>query len=378
MTRHMLVTNDYPPKVGGIQNYLWELWRRLEPDDVLVYTTPYEGAALFDAQQDYRIERSVEPWLGPFPHLIKRINALAAEHKAEIIIVDPAVPLGLIATGFDLPYAVVLHGAEVTIPARLPGSQQALRRVLRNAEFVISAGEYALQEARRCAGQELSAVVVPPGVDIDRFAPFSAQRRLKARAKFGINETDIVIATVNRLVPRKGMDLLVSAVTEAARTVPQLRVFIGGSGREAGRLERQIAQLSAPVELLGRIDDGDVVDLYGAADLMAMLCTTRWAGLEQEGFGIVFLEAAAAGLPQIAGKSGGAAEAVVHGETGLVVDANCQTDVVEAIINMATDPQLRTRFGLAARERAVEHFSYDILGTKLDRAIDSLTAAKRE
>ncbi len=378
MTRHLLVTNDFPPKVGGIQSYLWELWRRLDPSEFCVYTTPYEGAVLFDAQQNYRVERSPEPWLGPFPHLVKRINALATEHEAEIIIVDPAVPLGLIAPAFDLPYAVVLHGAEVTIPARIPGSRQALRRVLRNAKFVISAGEYALAEAELCAGQPLQSVVIPPGVDTDRFVPFDEVQRRRARNKFGIAESEIVIATVNRLVPRKGMDLLVSAVATAAETVPQLRCIIGGSGREFERLQDQIQGLSAPVQMLGRIDDADVVDLYGAADLMAMLCTSRWKGLEQEGFGIVFLEAAAAGLAQIAGRSGGAAEAVLDQQTGLVVDAEVSAQVVEAIISLATNPELRRSYGRAARQRAVDQFDYDKLAAELDQAIDSLTGSKQE
>lgn len=376
MTRHLLVTNDFPPKVGGIQSYLWELWRRLIPEEVCVYTTPYQGAALFDAQQRFRVERSPEPWLGPFPHLIKRINTLAAQHEAELIVVDPAVPLGAIAPYFELPYAVVLHGAEVTIPARVPGPRAALRRVLEQASFVISAGEYALREAELCVGHDLKSVVIPPGVDTERFAPFAAAERNAARLKFGIEKSDVVLATVNRLVPRKGMDLLVASVATAAQTVPNLRAFIGGSGREAKRLEDQISHLSAPVQMLGRISDADVVSLYGAADLMAMLCTTRWGGLEQEGFGIVFLEAAAAGLPQIAGRSGGAAEAVVDGKTGVIVNAADHGSVVEAIIRLATDTQLRQTLGAAARHRAAASFEYDLLANRLDKAIDYFASHK--
>jgi phosphatidylinositol alpha-1,6-mannosyltransferase len=317
------------------------------------------------------VERSPEPWLGPFPHLIKRIDALAAEHEAELIVVDPAVPLGLIAPHFDLPYAVVLHGAEVTIPARVPGSRRALRHVLEKATFVISAGQYALDEAELCVGANLKSVVIPPGVDTERFAPLGEAERESARLKFRIQESDIVLATVNRLVPRKGMGLLVAAVAEAAQTVPDLRALIGGSGRETKRLQAQISSLSAPVEMLGRISDADVADLYGAADLMAMLCTSRWGGLEQEGFGIVFLEAAAAGLPQIAGRSGGAAEAVIDGGTGFIVNAEDQQSVVEAIIQLATNTEMRQTFGAAARQRAVDSFEYDLLAEQLEKALDS-------
>ncbi|MGI9610015.1 MAG: glycosyltransferase, partial [Acidimicrobiia bacterium] len=167
--RHLLVTNDYPPKVGGIQNYLWELWRRLPPESTAVYCTPHSGAEAFDAAQEYWIERSPEPVLIPYPWLPKRIDALAARLNSNLVLLDPAVPLGAIGPFLDHPYGVILHGAEVTIPGRLPGSKQILGKVLRGARVVVSAGEYALAEAQRCAGVDLNAIVVPPGVDTERF-----------------------------------------------------------------------------------------------------------------------------------------------------------------------------------------------------------------
>ena len=109
MVRHLLVTNDYPPKIGGIQNYLWELWRRLPPDDVVVHTTPYRGADEFDAAQTHTIVRSPEPWLLPQPVLVRRVNRLAAEYEARIVILDPAVPAGLVGPHLELPFGVVLH-----------------------------------------------------------------------------------------------------------------------------------------------------------------------------------------------------------------------------------------------------------------------------
>ncbi|MBT3746588.1 MAG: glycosyltransferase family 1 protein, partial [Actinobacteria bacterium] len=137
MRRHLLVTNDYPPKVGGIQSYLWELWRRLPAEDVAVHTTPYNGTESFDAQQDYTLTRSKEPVLLPHRWVRRRAAKLAAQHQAEMIIWDPALPVGLAAPRVKLPYAVVLHGAEVTIPGRLPITRQLLARVLRRASLVI-------------------------------------------------------------------------------------------------------------------------------------------------------------------------------------------------------------------------------------------------
>ena len=139
MVRHLLVTNDFPPKVGGIQSYLWELWRRLPPEDVIVHTTPHEGAEAFDAEQDFTIVRSPEPWLLPQPVLTRRVNQLARDHDAALVILDPAVPAGLIGPHLDRPYGVVLHGAEVTIPGRLPITHSLLKRVLADGVGVTEA-----------------------------------------------------------------------------------------------------------------------------------------------------------------------------------------------------------------------------------------------
>lgn len=377
MRRHLLVTNDFPPKLGGIQSYLWELWRRLPAEATTVYCTPYADAAAFDARQAFRIERSPEPVLLPYPWLAERIRRMADEVGAELILLDPAVPLGIVGPWLGRPYGVVLHGAEVTIPGRLPGSRALLRRVLREASLVVSAGNYALAEAERCARRSLPAVVVPPGVDTARFAPLAVAERAAARDHFQLLDDDVVIATVNRLVPRKGMDVLIDAVALASRQRPELRLLIGGSGRSFDALSKQAAERSADgarVEMLGRLADEDIPRLYGAADMMAMLCHDRWNGLEQEGFGIVFLEAAATGIPQIAGRSGGAAEAVAHGQTGLVVDdPTSVADVAAALVSLVDDPSQRQSLGAAARHRAVAEFDYDVLAAKLHNAIQEWT-----
>jgi phosphatidylinositol alpha-1,6-mannosyltransferase len=383
MRRHLLVTNDFPPKIGGIQSYLWELWRRLPPESLAVYTTPYRGAATFDAHQRFEVERSPEPVLGPYPWLVERLNRVAAQAQADLVLLDPAIPLGAIGPYLDRPYGVVLHGAEVTIPARIPGSRHLLARTLRSASLVVAAGRYPLAEAERCAGRPLPAVVVPPGVDHQRFRPLSVTDRQAARHRFGLGDDDFAVATVNRLVPRKGLDTLIRASAhlghearvghEARRDSRRLKVLIGGSGRHRTQLAKLIRDLDAPVELLGRLSDDDVAVLYGAADAMAMLCYERWFGLEQEGFGIAFLEAAAAGLPQVAGRSGGAHEAVEGGVTGLVVDRpRDHLAVAAAVASLMADPHWCKKLGTTARERAVSGFDYDHLALRLQAAIDGV------
>ncbi len=370
--RHLLVTNDFPPKTGGIQSYLWELWRRLPPEEVTILTTAYNGAPKWDAAQPFRIVRSRHPVLLPTPALAGQVVALADEVDAGLVLIDPALPLGLVGPRLERPYGVVLHGAEVTVPGRLPALRPALRRVLVGAHCVIAAGGYPADEAELAAGRGLPVTVVPPGVDSDRFHPVGREERAQVRSRFGLPVDGTVVLSLSRLVPRKGMDVLVEAAARLAPDHAGLVVAIGGDGRDRRRLERLVARRHAPVRLLGRVPDADLPGLYGCADIFAMLCRNRWAGLEQEGFGIVFVEAAACGVPQVAGDSGGAAEAVVDGRTGVVVrQPNDVEPVVSALRQLLDDPAGRARMGAAGRARAQTELCYDALAERLRTAIDA-------
>ena len=371
--KHLLVTNDFPPKIGGIQSLLWEWWRRLPPSSFAVLTSPYEGAAAFDAAQAFQIERTREPVLLPHPWMVQRINAMAREVGADLVVLDPALPLGLVGPSLDLPYDLVLHGAEVTVPGRLPLSKQTLGYVLRRARHIVAAGGYPAAEAEHAAGCKLPITVVPPGVDTDRFHPLTDGERRQARSDLGIPLDAELVVSVSRLVPRKGFDTAIRAVALLAKSRPKLRLAISGGGRDEQRLQRLAATLGAPVIFLGRVSNEDLPRLYGCADAYAMLCRNRWGGLEQEGFGIVFLEAAACGVPQVAGDSGGAAEAVEDGVTGLVVRRpDDPREVAAAIERLLDDVDASARMGVAGRERAIREFSYDVLARRLGVSLDAL------
>ena len=368
--KHLLVTNDFPPKVGGIQSYLWELWRRLPPDSFAVLTSPHGDADEWDRRQPFLVRRVREPVLLPHPIMVNRVQAMAAELGVQLVVLDPALPLGMIGPSLDLPYDVVLHGAEVTVPGRLPGSRPLLAHVLRRARRVISAGEYAAAEAARAAERPLDVVVVPPGVDVHRFFPLDSAQRRVARSRFGLPADGSLVVSVSRLVPRKGFDTLIRAAARLKSAHPDLILAIAGSGRDEARLRRLAADSGATVVFLGRVPDEDLPSLYGAADVFAMLCRSRWGGLEQEGFGIVFLEAAACAVPQVAGASGGAAEAVVDGETGLVIDPPEDVQAVaDAIASLLADPQRARAFGQAARRRVEGELTYDALAARLGEAL---------
>ncbi len=397
--RHLLLTNDFPPKVGGIQSYLWELWRRLPPDDVTVFTAAYPGAQWWDADQKFRLIRAREPVLLPQPYLAHRVRRAARRAGARAVVIDPALPLGLIGSSLGLPYAVVLHGAEVTVPGRLPVSRQLLARTIRNAALVIAAGSYPEAEARRAVSHGARAeggasadefppvVQIPPGVDTERFRPLPQIDRAAARARLGLPRSGPLVVSVSRLVPRKGMDTLIKATSALAGRFPGMSVAIAGAGRDRHRLERLASRSRVRVDFVGKLDDADLPDFYACADVFALCCRSRWWGLEEEGFGIVLVEAAASGVPCITIGSGGAGEAVRDGETGIVVKApdggggwrdgprrkaSHVAEVSAALATVLSDPALARRMGEAGRRRAEEELSYDILASRLAAALEHL------
>ena len=371
--KHLLVTNDFPPKVGGIQSYLWELWRRLPADSATVLTTPHEGSASFDAQQPIRIERDRARVLLPTKALARRVDALATDVGADLVLLDPAVPLGIIGPWLEHPYGVVLHGAEVTVPGRLPVLGRLLGGVLRGAQVVIAAGGYPAAEARRCAGRDLPTVIIPPGVDPHRFTPLGPDDRRTARIALGLDPDAPIILGLSRLVPRKGFDVLIEAGAVLAERHPGLQIVLAGSGRDRQRLERRARRIGSPVRFLGRVDDDDLSPLLSSCDVFAMLCRDRWGGLEQEGFGIVFLEAAAAGVATVAGRSGGSAEAVEDGVTGVVVQQPKDIgEVVSVLDRLLGDAEMRSALGRAGRLRAESAFTYDRLAAELHASLEKL------
>ena len=373
MARHLLVTNDYPPKTGGIQVYLHELWRRLEPGRAVVLTaSSHEDAPTFDLETDVEVERiKGNTLLFPTRRALRAIEDAIARHQPDLVLLDPAWPLGLLGPRLSKPYGVILHGAEVTIPGRLPLIASSLRYILRHASVAVCAGTYPEQEARRNAGEYMPPVVqIPPGVDTSRFVPLEASKQEEVRKNLGLDPDALLVSSYSRLVPRKGMDTLIKASAKLQVNIPNLQVAIGGSGRDRDRLEKLAKKLKAPVVFLGRVADDDLSPWLGASDLMVMDCRSRWLGLEQEGFGIVFVEAAASGVAQIAGRSGGSHEAVLDGVTGIVVAKSRSSQALAvAMGELLMDNEQRSRFAAQARLMSEERFDWNALALRLGNGL---------
>jgi phosphatidyl-myo-inositol dimannoside synthase len=383
--RHLLVTNDFAPKIGGIQSYLWELWRRLPPESTTVLTTGYPGDTEFDADAPMDIVRTSRRILLPTPGLYKEIVDLAHRIGVSHIVLDPALPvaaLGPLLKRKGFTYSVVLHGAEVTIPGRLPGLSLLLRWVLTRADHIISAGRYPLAEAERCAKRALPATVIPPGVDIERFQPTSPSAREQAREAHGLPPLGgaPVVFTASRHVPRKGIDTLIDTCAEIAPKMGGICLVVASTGRQTEALVRQADRAmhrsggSLDVRFLGRVDDASLAALYASADVNATLCRTRWLGLEQEGFGIIFVEGAASGVASLAGDSGGSGEAVTDGLTGAIVPRPVRTaQAVPVLERLLSDRDLLSSMGENARKRAEAEFDYNELAAQLAAVLDQLS-----
>ncbi|HEY5104722.1 MAG TPA: glycosyltransferase family 4 protein [Acidimicrobiales bacterium] len=369
MARHLLVTNDYLPKTGGIQVYLHELWRRLEGGRAVVLSaSSHEDAESFDASSDVVIERVKNATLFlPSLKAYRAIEEAIERHQPDLVLFDPAWPLGLLGPRLSRPYGVILHGAEVTIPARLPFVASSLRYVLKRATVAICAGTYPESEARRNAAENLCPVIqIPPGVDTARFIPLDDMQRSNVRRTMGFRDEDFLVASYSRLVPRKGMDTLIRASVLLGTKYPQFHVAIGGAGRDFARLQRLALKLQAPVTFLGRVDDVELPRWIASSDVMVMDCRSRWLGLEQEGFGIVFVEAASCAVAQVAGRSGGSHEAVRDGVTGVVLkNSRSAHDLAHALESLMLDDERRRVFARRSREMVLEEYSWELLAAKL-------------
>jgi phosphatidyl-myo-inositol dimannoside synthase len=354
--RTLVVTNDFPPRVGGVQQYVERLVAGLPADRVAVLAPVWPGWRDHDEAQPYAIERWPEQFVWPTRDLERRVVALAAEHRADVVLFGHGFPLPWIAPGLaarGIPSVALTHGAEVWI-ARTPGLAAAQRRGLRACRAVTSVSAHTGDLMRAALGEPPPLTVLYPGVDAVRFAPTVDGRSVRER--FGLRDRPLVVC-VSRLVPRKGQDVLIEAMRSVRTRIPDAALLLVGDGPERDALARAAAN-EPSVILVGEATPGDLPAFYAAADVFAMPCRSRFAGLEVEGLGIVFLEAAACGKPVVAGRSGGANEAIVDEQTGLLVEGAEPKAVALAVAGLLQDTGLAERMGAAGRARVEAEFTW--------------------
>jgi phosphatidylinositol alpha-1,6-mannosyltransferase len=356
--RTLFCTNDFPPRIGGAQSYYWGAIRTLDPSEVTVFAPAHIDAEAFDATHPYNVVRASTSVLWPTPGMLRQVHELAVREKVELIQLGHPLPAGLIGPTLKrwmgLPYIVFLGGAEVTLPGAVPGVNALLRHVLGNAAMLLTVSDYTAQAASEQVNGSVPVEVLRPPLAVDGLAPATTDEAVALKARFGIDGE--LVVCVGRLVPRKGQDKLIDALALLGQEFPRLHLALIGEGRLATRLydrawHRGIVER---VHLTGALADDAVKDWLRAADVFASPCRSRWGGFEVEGFGIVFAEAALAGLPVVAGRSGGAPEAVLEGRTGAVIDGRSAQQVAAALGSiLRMSPARRRALGARGRELAV-------------------------
>ncbi|MBX6356384.1 MAG: glycosyltransferase family 4 protein [Micromonosporaceae bacterium] len=348
----MLVTNDFPPRPGGIQSFVYQLAVRQPAGSVVVYASTWRGAEKFDAEQPFEVVREPTRVLLPTPRVARRAAALARARGCDRLWFGAAAPLGLLAAGLRRRAGIErvvaqTHGHEAGWTV-LPGAKVVLRRIARDADVVTYLGEYTRARLEPTLGSLTSLQRLAPGVDTEVFHPDVDGGEVRAR--YGLSGRPVVVC-VSRLVPRKGQDMLIRALPEIQRRVPGAALLLVGGGPDRARLQRLAAAGPAgrDVVFTGSVPWPDLPAYFAAGDVFAMPCRTRNRGLDVEGLGIVYLEASATGLPVVAGDSGGAPEAVREGETGYVVDGRDVAQVADRVATLLADPALARRMGAAGR-----------------------------
>ena len=373
MTRTLVVTNDFPPRPGGIQTFVHELVRRLPADDVLVYASRFRGWEAFDDEQPFEVVRDDTSVLLPTPNVRRRAVDLARGHRADAVLFGAAAPLGLMAPALakaGVARSVGLtHGHEAGW-AGYPGTRQVLRRVGDGLDALTYLGEYTRARIAGALGPDAAArmVQLAPGVDTTVFHPEVGGARV--RAGLGLTDRPVVVC-VSRLMPRKGQDVLIKALPRIRAQVPDAALLLVGGGPQRDPLRTLAERMSMTdhVVITGSVPYATLPAHYAAGDVFAMPCRTRHLGLDVEGLGIVYLEASAVGLPVVAGRSGGAPDAVREGETGDLVDGEDVAEVADTVAALLLDRERAHRYGAAGREWVARDWTWDGSADRLQRLL---------
>ncbi|MEU0196393.1 glycosyltransferase family 4 protein [Streptomyces afghaniensis] len=376
MRKTLIVTNDFPPRPGGIQAFLHNMALRLDPQRLVVYASTWKrgregtaATAAFDAEQPFTVVRDRTTMLLPTPGVTRRAVGLLREHGCTSVWFGAAAPLGLMAPALRNAGAERLvattHGHEAGW-AQLPAARQLLRRIGDSTDTITYLGEYTRSRIAGALSPQAAARMaqLPPGVDEKTFHPGSGGDEVRAR--LGLTNRPVVVC-VSRLVRRKGQDTLIQAMPRILAAEPDAVLLIVGGGPYEKDLRRlaQHTGVAASVRFTGPVPWAELPAHYGAGDVFAMPCRTRRGGLDVEGLGIVYLEASATGLPVVAGDSGGAPDAVLDGETGWVVRGGSPAEAADRIITLLGDAELRRRMGERGREWVEEKWRWDLLAEHL-------------
>ncbi|MFP5309366.1 MAG: glycosyltransferase family 4 protein [Actinomycetes bacterium] len=369
--RTLWLTNDLPPRAGGIEQFLHNLLLRLDPQDAVVVGPAHPDALDHDRAAPYRVVRAAGS-VQPTPAVRDLVRVVARDHRPDVVVLGATWPLGELAgrlrADLGVPVVGITHGLEAGL------ATARLGRLVRRATRDLDAATVISGFTRRELGDHLAAprvAHVPPGVDLELFHP--GVDGAAVRAGWGVPPDAPLVGCISRLVPRKGQDQLLDAWPRLAELHPEAWLVLAGTGPLEAALRRRAAHLERVV-VPGRVPWADLPGAYAALDLFVMPCRTRRAGTDVEGLGIVFLEAQACGVPVVAGDSGGAPETVAPG-TGTVVDGTDVAELCDAVHRWLADPAARAAAGRAGRAHVEARWGWDGIAERMRSLLTEVVAA---
>ena len=378
MGRTLVITNDFPPRPGGIQTFGYEIVRRFDPESVTVLTSNWEGAAEFDAAQDFKIVRANTQTLVPSKSTLSMAREIVVAENITRVLFGAAAPLGLLAAPLrklGVTNIVGMTQGHETGWAMTPGTRQALRKIGNDTDYLTYISEYTHKKIAKALSPDAAARMrrIVPGVDSTEFSPDNLSSGNQLRTELGWIDRPVIVC-VSRLMARKGQDELIRALPIIQQTVANASLIIVGDGPYRKDLERLVKKLGLEnfVHLTGKVSQAELSKWYAAGDVFAMPCRTRMVGWDVEGLGIVFLEGSATGLPVIVGDSGGAVDAVIDGETGYLVDGTNTAEIAGRIAYLFANPDIAKKMGEAGRNWVTQEWTWDQNFKKLDGLLSGL------
>lgn len=369
--RVFVVTNDFPPRIGGINYYVDQLMRRFPAGTVTIFSSRYAGWEAFDREYPHEVIRLETEMMLPTPAVRRRLHDELRSHKPDVVVFGATWPLGHMGPGIrrklDIPYVGFTHGLELT-GALVPG---LMRPIGRQASLLTAPSNWSKGKLEGAFGWNGRMQVLPSGIDTERFHRGISDAVVRERHALGGRP---VICCVSRLVPRKGQDMLIRALPAIARQVADVRLLIVGVGPYEASLRKLAAStgVSDRVTFAGAAPYEELAAYFRAGDVFAMPCRVRWFGFDIEALGAVFLQGAAVGRPVIAGATGGAPETVIHGKTGLAVDPTRPEPLVEAITPLLLDRDRAEAMGRAGAEWMRAKWTWDHMADRLKEMLRHL------
>lgn len=378
MGNTLVITNDFPPRPGGIQTFGYELVRRFEPGQVCVLTSSWDGAAEFDATQKFMTVRAKTKTLLPDKRTLAMARKIIIANNVTRVLFGAAAPLGLLASSLRKlgvkSIVGMTQGHEVGW-AMTPGMKQALRKIGNDVDYLTYISEYTHEKISQALSPKAASKMrrIVPGVNAQEFSPNNVVTGSALRSGIGWANRPVIVC-VSRLMTRKGQDQIIQALPQILKVVPLTSLLIVGDGPYRKDLEKLTSDLGLRnnVHFTGKVAQDQLANWYAAGDVFAMPCRTRRGGWDVEGLGIVFLEASATGLPVIVGDSGGAVDAVLDGETGFLVNGNNLSEICDRLIQLLVNQDLAKRMGSAGRSWVAQEWTWELSFKRLESLLSGI------